>query len=264
MTDRDDLLSRIASALERIAPPAPAVPDFDAADAFVWSASRRNLNPVKKVNRVELPLLKGIDRVRDQLAANTERFAQGLPANNALLWGARGMGKSSLVKAVHADIVARGALWPQAALSAGYDYARPNARYVPSRDQWDDSWDVTLSLSLDLWNGGKTSGEIRTARGEANATRAELSDFDRRLEREVATRARRLETAIAAARVTESAVLSARESLRVSQDRYHAGVINSSELLDAETSLLRAELERTAALARVHVATVALDRVVGR
>ncbi|MFO1114092.1 MAG: ATP-binding protein [Beijerinckiaceae bacterium] len=107
MTDRDDLLSRIASALERIAPPAPAVPDFDAADAFVWSASRRNLNPVKKVNRVELPLLKGIDRVRDQLAANTERFAQGLPANNALLWGARGMGKSSLVKAVHADIVAR-------------------------------------------------------------------------------------------------------------------------------------------------------------
>lgn len=105
--DKHDLLARIADALDRLAPPATRAPDFDAADAFVWSASRRTLAPVKKVNRVDLPLLKGIDRVRDQLAANTERFARGLPANNALLWGARGMGKSSLVKAVHADILAR-------------------------------------------------------------------------------------------------------------------------------------------------------------
>jgi uncharacterized protein len=107
MTDRDDLLIRIAAALERLAPPAILPPEFDAADAFVWSATRRALNPVKKVNRVDLPLLRGIDRVRDQLQTNTERFAKGLPANNALLWGARGMGKSSLVKAVHADILAR-------------------------------------------------------------------------------------------------------------------------------------------------------------
>jgi len=159
---------------------------------------------------------------------------------------------------------ARGALWPQAALNAGYDYSRPNPRFVPSRDQWDDSWDVSVSLSLDLWNGGKTSGEIRTARGEAMAARADLDDFDRRLDREVGTRARNFETAVAAARVAESAVASARENLRVSQDRYQSGVITSSELLDAETSLLRAELERTSALARVHVAAVALDRVVGR
>ena len=107
MTDKDDLLIRIAAALERLAPPAPAKPDFDVADAFVWSASKQALNPVRNVNRVDLPLLRGIDRVRDQLAANTERFARGLSANNALLWGARGMGKSSLVKAVHADINAR-------------------------------------------------------------------------------------------------------------------------------------------------------------
>ncbi|MFN8547258.1 MAG: TolC family protein [Candidatus Eisenbacteria bacterium] len=159
---------------------------------------------------------------------------------------------------------ARGTLWPQAALNAGYDYARPNPRFVPSRDQWDDSWDVSLSVSLDLWNGGKTSGEIRAARGEAMAARADLDDFDRRLDREVGTRARNLETAVAASRVAESAVASARENLRVSQDRYRTGVITSSELLDAETSLLRAELERTSALARVHVAAVALDRVVGR
>ena len=99
-----DLLNRIADALERLAPiPLPA-PDFEAAEAFVWRAERATLAPVKRVNRVNLQLLKGIDLVRDLLVENTERFARGLPANNALLWGARGMGKSSLVKAAHAQI----------------------------------------------------------------------------------------------------------------------------------------------------------------
>ena len=98
------LLRRIADALERLGPPAAPEADFLAADAFVWHASARRLSAVPKVNRVEIGLLRGIDRVRDMLAENTRRFALGLPANNALLWGARGMGKSSLVKAVHAQI----------------------------------------------------------------------------------------------------------------------------------------------------------------
>jgi uncharacterized protein len=96
--------ARIAAALERLAPPVLAIPDLQAADAFVWHPLRRRLTPVTRVNRVEMSLLKGIDRVRDLLLENTERFARGLPANNALLWGARGMGKSSLVKAVHAAV----------------------------------------------------------------------------------------------------------------------------------------------------------------
>jgi uncharacterized protein len=100
----DALLRRIAEALERLAPPAPTIPDFDAAEAFVWRAERATLAPVKRVNRIDLKLLRGVDRVRDLLVENTERFARGLPANNALLWGARGMGKSSLVKAAHATI----------------------------------------------------------------------------------------------------------------------------------------------------------------
>ncbi len=95
---------RIAAALERLAPVAPSVPDFESADAFVWHPAERRLAPIARVNRVEMSLLKGIDRVRDLLLENTERFARGLPANNALLWGARGMGKSSLVKAVHATV----------------------------------------------------------------------------------------------------------------------------------------------------------------
>jgi len=98
------LLRRIADALERLAPPAPAANDLTKADAFVWHADRGRLEPVPKVSRVALDLLQGIDQVRDILLDNTRRFAAGLPANNALLWGARGMGKSSLIKAVHAAI----------------------------------------------------------------------------------------------------------------------------------------------------------------
>jgi uncharacterized protein len=97
-------MERIALALERLAPAKPAPPLYDRADAFSWHPEGRRLVPVPKVNRVDMSLLKGIDRVRDMLVENTDRFARGLPANNALLWGARGMGKSSLVKAVHACV----------------------------------------------------------------------------------------------------------------------------------------------------------------
>ena len=109
----DDVLERIADALERLAPPPPAAPDFVSAEAFVWHPDGRRLAPVARVNRVDMSLLKGIDRVRDLLVENTERFTRGLPANNALLWGARGMGKSSLVKAAHAAV---GAAHPAAGL----------------------------------------------------------------------------------------------------------------------------------------------------
>jgi uncharacterized protein len=98
------LIERIARALERLAPLPPRKPDFDRATAFVWQAEPEAFLPVLDVNRVPLDLLKGIDPMRDALLANTWRFARGFPANNALLWGARGMGKSSLVKAVHAEI----------------------------------------------------------------------------------------------------------------------------------------------------------------
>jgi len=106
MSDAEELkplLERIADALERLGPPAVRVPDFDAADAFVWHPDPGSFVPVPEVNRVPLSLLKGIDHTASILLDNTRRFAAGLPANNALLWGSRGMGKSSLVKAAHAD-----------------------------------------------------------------------------------------------------------------------------------------------------------------
>jgi predicted AAA+ superfamily ATPase len=98
------VLSRIADALERLSPGPQASADLSGADAFVWAAGTGTLEPVARVNRLPLALLKGIERVRDILHDNTTRFAEGLPANNVLLWGARGMGKSSLVKAVHGEI----------------------------------------------------------------------------------------------------------------------------------------------------------------
>ncbi len=126
---------RIARALEAIAahlaasaPAAATAADpFDSADAFVWHPDGR-LAPVPRVSRVDLGLLKGIDRMRDILIENTERFADGLPANNALLWGARGMGKSSLVKAAHASINRR----PQAGRPAEADRDSPRGYREPA------------------------------------------------------------------------------------------------------------------------------------
>jgi predicted AAA+ superfamily ATPase len=108
MVDLLQTLARIADALERLAPPPPGAASLDGADAFVWHPDRTRhggvLAPVPVVARVELGLLQGIDRARDLLLENTRRFAAGLPANNAMLWGARGMGKSSLIKAAHAAV----------------------------------------------------------------------------------------------------------------------------------------------------------------
>ncbi|MDO5642037.1 MAG: ATP-binding protein [Paracoccus sp. (in: a-proteobacteria)] len=107
MTD-PALMTRIAEALERLAPaPAPA-PSFAEADAYIWHTGPDRLEPVARVSRVKMAHLVGIDRARDILLANTLQFARGHAANNALLWGARGMGKSSLVKAAHAEARAQG------------------------------------------------------------------------------------------------------------------------------------------------------------
>ena len=102
-----DTSERIAAALERMSPAPLPAPDFGAASAFVWHVDPDRLEPVPRVAKVDLDLLIGIDRARDTLLDNTARFAAGFAANNALLWGARGMGKSSLVKAVHAEVQAK-------------------------------------------------------------------------------------------------------------------------------------------------------------
>ena len=101
-------LAQIAEAMERLSPPPIKYPDFENNNAFVWSVSPDQLKPVPKVSKIKLELLVGIDRVRDILLENTLQFSKGLSANNALLWGSRGMGKSSLIKAIHQKIIAKG------------------------------------------------------------------------------------------------------------------------------------------------------------
>ncbi len=149
-------LDRIALALERLAPPAPAAGDLDAADAFVWHADASVLQAVATVNRVPLDLLKGIDGAARQLLDNTRRFAEALPANNALLWGARGMGKSSLVKAVHAEACAglrsarageRGRPQAHRDSSRGHRLASRLPRAAPQRRGIASSSSVTTSPS---------------------------------------------------------------------------------------------------------------------
>jgi predicted AAA+ superfamily ATPase len=129
--DQAETLRRIADALERLSPRPPATADLNAADAFVWHPDGRRLAPVPKVNRVDMGLLRGIDRVRDTLMDNTERFAKGLPANNALLWGARGMGKSSLVKASHAAINAASGARPGAGMLKLIEIHREDIESLP-------------------------------------------------------------------------------------------------------------------------------------
>jgi predicted AAA+ superfamily ATPase len=129
--DLTDTLRRIAEALERLSPRVPAAADLAAADAFIWHPDGRRLLPVPKVNRVDMGLLRGIDRVRDMLMDNTERFTKGLPANNALLWGARGMGKSSLVKASHAAINAPSGAKPGAGVLKLIEIHREDIESLP-------------------------------------------------------------------------------------------------------------------------------------
>jgi outer membrane protein TolC len=160
--------------------------------------------------------------------------------------------------------VQRAAALPQASLNAGYDYARPNARILPLSDAWNDTWSVGLSLSWNVFDGGRASAAAAQARAQAEALRGQLEDARRRVRLEVTQRALDLESARAALTVAERAHASALENVRVAGDRYREGVGSSTDLLDAETGLLRAGLDRTSAAAGAQAALAGLRRAVGR
>jgi outer membrane protein TolC len=157
----------------------------------------------------------------------------------------------------------QGGRLPQVLLSAGLDYANPNRRILPPEARFQESWDVNLSLSWNLFDGGRRSAAVARAEARHQAARSQLQELDRRLGVQVTQRALDLESARAAAEVAERALDAARENQRVAGERYGAGVMASSELLDAEVLLLRAALERTEARAQVRLAEAALRRAVG-
>ena len=158
----------------------------------------------------------------------------------------------------------RSSRYPQIAAAAAYDYASPNPHYLPPTDEWKSSWNVGVGLSLAVFDGGRISAAVAQAAAQADAIRRQLDDLDRRIRLEVTSRLLDVGTARATVDVASRGLASAEENRRVSSDRYRAGVGLSSELLDAETGLLRAGLERTAALASLRLALASLDRAVGR
>jgi outer membrane protein len=157
----------------------------------------------------------------------------------------------------------RGARWPQLLASGGYDYANPNRRILPQQAKWEDSWDVAVSLSLNVFDGGRISSSVARAAAQGEAVRFALRDLDERIRLDVTERALELASARQSVAVASRALASAQESRRVATDRYREGMMPSSELLDAETALLRAGLDYTEARARLQLAAAQLERAVG-
>jgi outer membrane protein len=159
---------------------------------------------------------------------------------------------------------AKSGLRPQVGLNGGYDYASPNPRFFPRSDQWQDSWDVSVNASWTLWDGGRTSAARADTAALARVAEARLSDFDRQVTFEVRQRHLELESGRAAIAASADGVRAAAEARRVVGERFVAGVVTNTEVLDAQTALLQAELERTRALANARLAEARLARAVGR
>ena len=153
---------------------------------------------------------------------------------------------------------------PAVSASAGLDYANPNRLILPPTEGWKDTWDAGVSLSWTLLDGGRTGAAVARAQAQADAARELLADLERRIDLEVTQRVEERRTAGARVALAERSHESARENSRVAGERYRAGVIPSSELLDAEVAQLRAGLERTSAQAALRLADAALVRAVGR
>jgi outer membrane protein TolC len=159
---------------------------------------------------------------------------------------------------------ASAAVRPQLGVSGGYDYARPNPRIFPRADEWEDSWDVSVNLSWSLWDGGRHRAERAQADAGTRAVDARAEEFDRQLELEVRQRWLDTDSSRAAIDAATEGLRAAVEARRVLLERFAVGVATSTEVLDAETAVLQAELDRTRAVSNARLAHARLDRAVGR
>ncbi len=153
---------------------------------------------------------------------------------------------------------------PQVIVNGGVDYARPNPRIFPRADEWQDSWDVSVNLTWSLWDGGRRRAEQAEAAATVRGVEARAGEFDRQLALEVRQRRLEAESSRAAIEAAEDGVRAAIEARRVLRERFSAGVATSTEVLDAETAVLQAELDRTRAVSNARLALARLDRAVGR
>jgi outer membrane protein TolC len=153
---------------------------------------------------------------------------------------------------------------PQVGVNGGYDYARPNPRIFPRHGSWQDSWDVSVNASWLLWDGGRRRAEMAGAAAASRALDARAADLDRQIAFEVRQRLLELESSRAAISAAADGVRSATEARRVVTERFRAGVITSSDVLDADLAVLQAELDLTRSRAQAHLAQARLDRAVGK
>ena len=171
---------------------------------------------------------------------------------------------SRLEGAADRAAAARAARRPSINVGAGMDYARPNTRIFPLTDEWRSSWDVGVNVTWTLWDSGRASADVAEAAAAVDAARSRLSELDTRLALEIRQRVLDLDSARAAVRAATDGVRSAAEARRVVSDRFEAGVIGTTEVIDAQGALLEAELDRTRALANVRLAEARLERALGR
>lgn len=172
--------------------------------------------------------------------------------------------RARIAAAEAAARVARAGGLPQATLSAGYEYARPVTRILPLEPEWNGTWSLSANLSWSAFDGGRIAAATAQARAQAEATRRQLEDLEQRLRLEVTARMLDVQTAAAAGAVAARNLEAAAESLRVARDRYREGVASSSDLLDAETALLRAGLDETQAAVQARLAAANLERAIGQ
>ena len=152
---------------------------------------------------------------------------------------------------------------PQVGIGAGYDYARPNPRIFPRLGAWRDSWDASVNVSWTLWDGGRRRGEAAEAAAAVRGLQARSADFDRQLAFELEARRLDLDSAVAAIAAADDGLSAAVEARRVVGERFAAGVATSGDVLDADTALLQARLDRTRAIAGARVAAARLERTAG-
>lgn len=210
------------------------------------------LQPVTLTERLEI----GLAPSRAEQEALVAEALRVRPERRALT--SRISGAQERQRAVAASAV------PVIAVVGGLDYANPNPRIFPRRDQWEESWDVSVNVSWSLWDAGRTAAEIDEAAAAVEATRARLAEFERVVSSEVRQRLLDLDSSRAAVLSAADAVRSATEAQRVARERFGVGVATSTEVLDAQLALLQAELDRTRALANVRLAEARLDRALGR
>jgi outer membrane protein TolC len=159
---------------------------------------------------------------------------------------------------------AKAGMRPNVEITGGVDYARPNPRIFPRSGQWNDFWDATVRVGWPLWDSGRTRAEVLQAANLTDAARQRLEEFDSTLALEVRQRLLEIDSGRAAVMAADDGVRAAAENRRVVNERFMAGLISQTDALDAETSLLEAELERTRAIATVRLAEARLDRAIGR